>query len=214
MVLNDIAWGNPTIEQKNLMDKNVLLDDVYNELAKSTMPSNDSEATKAELNEIVRLLKDIDTEKNSNAFRRFLNYDKGFAQYLHTMLLAQGFDDLDLIYQIMGDVSPLVIKLKYKFNRPRPYQLAYPLKLNLFPLRSTSALSPSYPSGHTTQAFVIMGVIGNKNPNIYSMCKKIVDDIAESRVAIGVHYSSDNDFAFEVGEAILKNKKFAEKYGI
>ena len=106
------------------------------------------------------------------------------------------------------------MKLKYKFNRPRPYQLAYPLKLNLFPLRSTSALSPSYPSGHTAQAYVIMGVIGNKNPNIYSMCKKIVDDIAESRVAIGVHYSSDNDFAYEVGEAILKNKKFAEKYGI
>lgn len=214
MNLNDIAWGNPTIEQKNLMDNISILNDVYAELEKSIMPSNDSEATKAELNEIVRLLKDIDADKNSNAFRRFLNYDKGLAQYLHTMLLAQGFDDIDLIYKIMADVSPIVVKLKFKFNRPRPYQMAHALKLNLFPLKSTSALSPAYPSGHTTQAYVIMGVVGNKNPGIYAMCKQIVDDISESRVAIGVHYSSDNDFAFEVGEAILKNKKFAEKYGI
>jgi len=214
MILNDIAWGNPTIEQKILMEKKTIVDDLFPKLTKGVMPANDSEATKAELNQIVVNLKEIDSEKNQNAFRRFLNYDKGFAQYLHTMLLAQGVDDQELIYEIMEDISPLITKIKFKYNRPRPSQLAHYVKLNLFPLKSTSAMSPSYPSGHTTQAYVIMGIIGNRNPGIYAACKQITDDIAESRVNIGVHYSSDNDFAFEVGEAILKHKKFAEKYGI
>lgn len=214
MILNDIAWGNPSIQQKILMEKQEDVDDLYAQFSNSTMPSNDSEATKAELNEIVRLLKEVDSEKNINAFRRYLNYDKGLVQYLHTMLLSQGFDDLELLNSIVRDINPLLMKLKFKFNRPRPYQLAYPLKLSLFPLKSCTATSPAYPSGHTTQAFVMMGVVGNKNPGMYAMCKQIVDDVAQSRVAIGVHFSSDNDFAFEIGEAILKNKKFAEKYGI
>jgi membrane-associated phospholipid phosphatase len=130
------------------------------------------------------------------------------------MLMAQGVDDQELIYEIMEDIAPLITKIKFKYNRPRPSQLAHYVKLNLFPLKSTSAMSPSYPSGHTAQAYVIMSVMGNRNPGIYAFCKEIIDDIAESRVTIGVHYSSDNDFAFEVGEAILKHKKFAEKYGI
>ena len=214
MLFNDIAWGNPSIEQKILMVKKTIVDDLFPKLTKAAMPANDSEATKAEMNQIVVGLKEIDSDKNQNSFRRYINYDKGFAQYLHTMLLAQGVDDQELIYEIMEDISPLITKIKFKYNRPRPSQLAHYVKLNLFPLKSTSALSPSYPSGHTTQAYVIMSVIGNRNPGIYAFCKQIIDDIAESRVAIGVHYSSDNDFAFEVGEAILKHKKFAEKYGI
>jgi hypothetical protein len=214
MLFNDIAWGNPSIEQKILMEKKTIVDDLFPKLTKAAMPANDSEATKAEMNQIVVGLKEIDSDKNQNSFRRYINYDKGFAQYLHTMLLAQGVDDQELIYEIMEDISPLITKIKFKYNRPRPSQLAHYVKLNLFPLKSTSALSPSYPSGHTTQAYVIMSVIGNRNPGIYAFCKQIIDDIAESRVAIGVHYSSDNDFAFEVGEAILKHKKFAEKYGI
>lgn len=214
MLLNDIAWGNPSIEQKILMEKKTIVDDLFPKLTKAPMPANDSEATKAELNQIVVNLKEIDSDKNQNSFRRFINYDKGFAQYLHTMLMAQGVDDQELIYEIMEDIAPLITKIKFKYNRPRPAQLAHYVKLNLFPLKSTSAMSPSYPSGHTAQAYVIMSVMGNRNPGIYAFCKQIIDDIAESRVTIGVHYSSDNDFAFEVGEAIIKHKKFAEKYGI
>jgi hypothetical protein len=214
MLLNDIAWGNPAIEQKILMEKKTIVDDLFPKLTRAAMPANDSEATKAELNQIVINLKEIDSDKNQNSFRRFINYDKGFAQYLHTMLMAQGVDDQELIYEIMEDIAPLITKIKFKYNRPRPSQLAHYVKLNLFPLKSTSAMSPSYPSGHTAQAYVIMSVMGNRNPGIYAFCKEIIDDIAESRVTIGVHYSSDNDFAFEVGEAILKHKKFAEKYGI
>ena len=214
MLLNDIAWGNPAIEQKILMEKKTIVDDLFPKLTRAAMPANDSEATKAELNQIVITLKEIDSDKNQNSFRRFINYDKGFAQYLHTMLMAQGVDDQELIYEIMEDIAPLITKIKFKYNRPRPSQLAHYVKLNLFPLKSTSAMSPSYPSGHTAQAYVIMSVMGNRNPGIYAFCKEIIDDIAESRVTIGVHYSSDNDFAFEVGEAILKHKKFAEKYGI
>jgi len=214
MQLNDLAWGNPSIEQKVLMDKKTLVDELYSTLSAGPMPLNDSEATKQELNQIVRSLMEIDADKNVKSFRRYLNYDKGLQQYLHTMLLAQGIDEQELIFEITKDIAPLITKLKFKYNRPRPYQLAHYYKLNLFPLKSNSALSPSFPSGHTTQAYVIMNVIGNKNPSVYGFCKEIIEDVAESRVSVGVHFSSDNDFAFEVGEAILKNKSFSEKYGI
>jgi len=81
-------------------------------------------------------------------------------------------------------------------------------------MRSTSALSPAYPSGHTIQSVVILSVIGNKHPNIYQYCSRLWEDIANSRVALGVHYQSDNDFGFYVAQQILKHPKFAEKYGI
>jgi hypothetical protein len=48
----------------------------------------------------------------------------------------------------------------------------------------------------------------------YKFCKQIIDDVAESRINLGLHYQSDNDFAKEVGESILKHKEFAKKYGI
>ena len=81
-------------------------------------------------------------------------------------------------------------------------------------MKSTSALTPSYPSGHTIQSIVVLSIIGNKHPNIYQYCSRLWEDVAQSRVAIGVHYPSDNDFSYYVAQEILKHPKFAEKYQI
>jgi hypothetical protein len=60
----------------------------------------------------------------------------------------------------------------------------------------------------------MLNVIGSMYPTQYKFCKSIIDDVAESRINLGLHYPSDNDFAKEVGENILKHKEFAKKYGI
>ena len=77
-----------------------------------------------------------------------------------------------------------------------------------------SANSASFPSGHTVQSYVMLNVIGSMYPTHYKFCKQIIDDVAESRINLGLHYQSDNDFAKEVGENILKHKEFAKKYSI
>jgi len=42
----------------------------------------------------------------------------------------------------------------------------------------------------------------------------MIDDVAYSRNYLGVHYTTDNDFAYQVAQEILKNNEFAKKYGI
>ena len=107
-----------------------------------------------------------------------------------------------------------MFKLKIHFNRPRPFQLANYYQLKLFPFDSYSSNSASFPSGHTVQAFVILNVIANNHPTHYKFCKELIEDIANSRIYLGIHFPTDNDFAKEVGDKILKNKEFSKKYGI
>jgi len=211
--LNQVTYGNPNYEMKVLLEKECLVGDLFAELSKEPYPKNDSEATKQELNEIVGALKDLDA-MNPTLLRRYINYDRALIPYIDNILKAEGVDEMDLMRSIQRDITPLIIKLKYKFQRPRPYQLANYYKLNLFPMKSTSALTPAYPSGHTIQAIVVLTIIGNKHPNLYQSCKRLWEDIAYSRIALGVHYPSDNDFSYEVANKILKHEKFAEKYAI
>ena len=42
----------------------------------------------------------------------------------------------------------------------------------------------------------------------------MIDDVAYSRLYLGVHYPSDNDFAIEIAKEILKHPDFTKKYGI
>lgn len=211
--LNQVTYGNPNYEMKILLEKECIVGDLFAQLAKDPFPANDSEATKQELNEVVVALKELD-EMNPTLLRRYINYDRALIPYIDNILKAEGVNEMELIRSIQKDITPLIIKLKYKFQRPRPYQLANYYKLNLFPMKSTSALTPSYPSGHTIQAIVILTIIGNKHPNLYQSCKRLWEDVAYSRIALGVHYPSDNDFSYEVANQILKHEKFAEKYAI
>lgn len=211
--LNQVTYGNPNYEMKILLEKECIVEDLFAQLAKDPFPANDSEATKQELNEVVVALKELD-EMNPTLLRRYINYDRALIAYIDNILKAEGVNEMELIRSIQKDITPLIIKLKYKFQRPRPYQLANYYKLNLFPMKSTSALTPSYPSGHTIQAIVILTIIGNKHPNLYQSCKRLWEDVAYSRIALGVHYPSDNDFSYEVANQILKHEKFAEKYAI
>jgi hypothetical protein len=42
----------------------------------------------------------------------------------------------------------------------------------------------------------------------------MIEDVSYSRIFLGLHYPSDNDFAKAIGKEILKHKAFTEKYEI
>jgi membrane-associated phospholipid phosphatase len=113
---------------------------------------------------------------------------------------------------IHNDITPLIVKLKYSYQRIRPNQLAYMLQMRLYPYKSNFSDTPSYPSGHTIQAKVYCEVLSNKYPQYHHQLISLADDIANSRLYMGVHYPSDNKFGKYVSDLILNHPEFKTKY--
>ena len=214
MEFNELSYGNPTVEQKHILDNNCIVDDLFDKLKLNICPLNDSELVKDELNEIVDCLKTMQEVDNLDYLKRYKAYDRNLLQIINTTFKQKGIDVDILTKNILEDTENLIMKLKFYYNRPRPNQLANYYKLKLFPYNSYVAHTPSFPSGHTVQAYVILNVISSKYPTYHSYCKEIIDDVAYSRIYMGEHYPSDNDFAKVIGKEILKHPEFTKKYGI
>lgn len=215
MEFNDITYGNPTVQEIDFIQKKGLTDDLFEKLKNTlTFPKNDSELVKDELNEIVDCLSTMAQPENQSFLKRYQSYDRNLIQALTSIFKEKNIDVEELCIDIVEDIQGLIYKLKYYYQRPRPKQIAQYYKLKLFPYKSFSAHSPSFPSGHCLQAVVLLNVIGNKNPTEYPFCKELIEDISYSRVYLGHHYSSDNDGAKELAKEILKHPEFAKKYGI
>ena len=216
---NKITYGNISHNILEKLKKKCLSDDVIPILIEKygsqlDFPKNDSNSVKQELNEMVEKVKLVREEANSIHFARYKRYDRNMMQSIVSAFTTKGMDIEELATSINDDIIPTIAKLKQKYQRPRPYQLAQYYKLKLFPYDTFSGHSPSYPSGHTIQAYVILNIIGNKHPQAYGFCKQFITDIADSRVYLGLHYPSDNDASYLIGQEILKLKSITDKYKI
>jgi hypothetical protein len=56
--------------------------------------------------------------------------------------------------------------------------------------------------------------LGNKYVEHNDYLQKLAHDISVSRLFLGLHYSSDNDFSLIIADKILTDKNFTKKYGI
>lgn len=214
MEFNDLTYGNPTHDQLGFIKGTCLVDDLFDTFKNSVVPKNDSELVKDELNEIADSLALMSQPENENYLKRYLAYDRNLIQAISSIFKQKEIEVEELITEIIKDIQNLIFKLKYQIQRPRPFQLAQYHKLKLFPYKSFSSHTPSYPSGHTIEAIVVLNVLGNKYPSEYQYCKELIEDVAYSRVYLGHHYPSDNEIGREIGKAILKHPEFTKKYGI
>lgn len=217
--VNKITYGNLSFEQMQILSKNCIADDVIPILEakygdKLNHPCNDSEIVKQELNEMVDQISLMEEEGNSEYFIRYKHYDRSLSQSIIAAFQNKGLNVEKIVLSILADISPTIMKLKQKYQRPRPYQLGNYYKLKIFPYNTTSGHSPSYPSGHTLQAYVVLNIIGNKNPETYEFCQKLIEDISNSRVYLGHHFPSDNDASLIIGQEILQLKSIVKKYKI
>ena len=100
-----------------------------------------------------------------------------------------------LLEDILSDVNTIVMDKKYKINYPRPWQ--YEMEEPYFIYDIANAIrpsidTPSYPSGHSTQALVIAEILGNMYPNHLENFREIADDIGINRVKAGWHFPMDH----------------------
>jgi hypothetical protein len=92
------------------------------------------------------------------------------------------------------DLLPIIRSLKEYYDRPRPYQVAkvYGVDFQADPLSTVQ--SPSYPSGHAIQAYVIGLKLAEQFPAHRDGLLDVAELVSQSRVDRGVHFQSDIDF--------------------
>ncbi len=214
--IDQLRFGNPSKEDIANMHIENYLDKVIPELKSFTPPPNNSQATMEEL----KLLMEY-AERYKEQGRKAV-FDQSLVPYIDDLFIrnyATDFSTNEIIEEeankikkitqtIVDDLLPVITKLKYHFNRPRPFQLAYYYKYKLYPDYSYFVSSPSFPSGHTTMGTVICEVLGNVYPSSYSKMQAFMQEVAQSRLLMGVHFPSDNNMGVLIAQRILKNPEF------
>jgi hypothetical protein len=214
-MLDSITWGNPFQKHLPYLEENASpLEKHIPQLTNFTFPKNSSKATREELNQLVDYIEDL--KKDEHALKRYRAYDMSLTRVFAQVIMEQNLGEkgADIVDKLLDETLPLLIKLKFYFQRPRPYQLAEHYKLKLFPFDSKSADSPSYPSGHALQSKLICHVLGNHFPEKFDYFERLAKDIEYSRLYMGIHYQSDVDYSLYIAEVIIRDKDFKAKYGL
>lgn len=197
MNVDDIKYGNlrKSHFEKIKEDRAGMLSEALQKgvikdiLENHPFPLNSSEETKGEL-EYLKELTDSATEED----KKFCNMmEDHHYKFFEKVARDLGMEELTekIIKGWCTDVDPIIFYLKNKFNRPRPYQLANYVDVDLYPIISTDANSGAYPSGHTMDFLVILFRFSKLRPDLVDKFDEIYQRVENVRQLSGVHYPSD-----------------------
>jgi len=107
--------------------------------------------------------------------------------------------------KIANDLRPFIKSLKDNYRQPRPWQIArkYGVEFDYTPVRSAQTFA--YPSGHTIQAHYLAGVLSRKYPELADQLLWLARRIELSRLALGVHFPTDNAAGRMVAQDLLNS---------
>ena len=159
-------------------------------------PTNSSGETMAELETIAAA-----EALHKNPGKLEHKYDDEFDWAFKKVVEEAGLE-YDEVYfkQLIKEAASITIRLKYKFNRPRPFQLGPVLGIDVTKYQSSTAKTPAFPSGHTTQSVLVACVLGEKYPELKEELMKVADKVSLSRVVGGHHYPSDIKYGEMLGK--------------
>ena len=157
-------------------------------------PSDNSTTTKGEIKELTKIpirekfIKEKDDIKKS--FNKIVKEDK-------------------LVEKLIDSSAPIILKIKKHYNRPRPKVIAKKMKTKMEDMEMASMKTPSYPSGHSAQGYLIGMVLSDRYPQKRNKLMKTARDISYSRRVARAHYKSDSLFGEQIGKDMynhIKNK--------
>lgn len=205
-------YGNPLLYQKEMMSSaalNVLIDkirnedaDMWNRWIMANPPHPFSEETKKDLFDIIKKI-----EKQTPEDVAFIDIaDRDKELLFQELLKEKGIEvEKQFLKNITYYLDPLTFKLKYHFNYPRPYQVAYALSIPMYPSKSTDACSPAYPSGHSIDSMTTGTILSKMYPEHKKSIMDLAYRISESRYISGIHFSFDKEFGESIGLYIGEN---------
>jgi len=194
-----MIYGNPSYQHVQAVKNSILIQTwesagILQPLLQ--MPYPCEMTTYQELLHVTSRIQNLSTDEIDylNTVDQFLS--DVWADYLLSMGISAEADFIQS--QIFSLWEPLVEYLKLYYNRPRPFQLAAYHNLPLYPHVEHGSTESSYPSGHTFLSMMVYDYYGRRYPQLRKHLLQMVLDIADTRLAIGVHYPSDNLFAYQV----------------
>lgn len=118
-----------------------------------------------------------------------------YEKYLNDNDLKFDWDSTD---RLVKDLDTVILRLKYRYKRPRPKEY---FKRKGESLSIVDASSPSFPSGHTAIAYLLSSVISNEFPEHRMSLQTLAEMIAQSRLENGAHFPTDITAGRFLGEA-------------
>jgi hypothetical protein len=196
----NLFYGNPQLSQKEAIEKGSSITErmkstpIWNKWINTPPPSQDS------LIPILMQMSTIRSEEPQFLQEVELDLYGILARECTSLGIETTIEELE---KIAENLDPITFELKYHYNYPRPYQTAYALKVPLYPIQSTNASSPAYPSGHAIDSYVICGLMARRKPEVTETLMKLARRLTEARIISGIHYPFDAEFGKQIAEDIL-----------
>jgi len=187
---------------KKRLSKKITLFPDNPKLSMTPPPANDSNKTRAE---VFYLLSYNDGIIDNEMVQAYDDIVKAFMPVVEKNGLQVSKDELQ---EILNQTSKFTLQLKYKFNRPRPYQIAEHYGIEDFKRHNLdTAKSPSYPSGHALQGRLIALYLSGKDPENKNEYMMIGHNISESRIMARAHFPTDRKYGDMLGDELYKVMK-------
>lgn len=193
---NTQTWGDD--ENKILSNLTPLGKDLIKTIPDVPFPTNSSFQTKREISDIKKKMKSLTYKKQKDIIHEL---------YLYNIINRFGttyMENRKITNLLIKEINPIIMNMKQKYNRVRPFHLDNNIKPTIEPPEH-----PSYPSGHAIQSYFINYLLSEKYPHKKDIFNKIAHNISINREYAGVHYQSDTSYgklvAKKLSEYFSKN---------
>ena len=185
----------PSEKHQSRMDYPITLFNEF-EMPDKPFPENSSKETLKELHYLEEQEIDKDFAKERD------DVTKVFGNLFKELKLEFNKEEAE---ELLKQSSKYIMELKYKYNRPRPHQVAEFYNMDVSQFNLDSMNTPSYPSGHATQGYLIGKFYSDRHPEYNKEFMELAEEIAESRIISKAHYPSDKQFGIELAEKLFDN---------
>tara|TARA_Y100000385_G_scaffold182409_1_gene188405 strand:+ start:4787 stop:5425 length:639 start_codon:yes stop_codon:yes gene_type:complete len=196
---DEIIFGKPSEKHVKKMNRSFGVFEGFNMTNLYNIPPspNSSSETLEELFELDKI------KPNPDFVRKADNIVEYFIERTSDLDIKK--DLKTFIESVIHDSGPIILRLKYHYNRPRPIQVAkmQGLKFHHQPLES--AMSPSYPSGHTAQSYLLAYMLSDIYNKYKNRFFKIAEEISVSRNVARQHFISDSEFGKKIGHELWRH---------
>ena len=168
----------------------------------SSPPSDSSNTTRMELEELESIIQEAKLPK---ALMRVADRDP--LRLFFSLANKKGIDPYEAeAKELAEQLTNLSFDLKNKYKRRRPWEVKREHDIDFVIDKTDTSDSSSYPSGHALMGYGVAEFYKDKYPLMSDEWENLANIIAHQRMQSGVHYPSDIKASKKVVEQLYSNR--------